>query len=194
MADTAMRHPNSLAALAIVRDRSVYSQSSNIRSVAIFTVVKSSGFGARFALHHHGFDRTTTRAEIIEAIAARIPPDATVIARMQRMPQHFPRYSAALAEPIPPGDLQLIQRLRPDLDVLSLRCRSRTLDETAAAFAIRRAGPGSSLLAQARLAPEEAQCLWLAFLRTLCRETDRIWLGSAWEAWRALQRARPLSF
>jgi len=59
---------------------------------------------------------------------------------------------------------------------------------------LRRTGPGSSILATARRAPEETQTLWLTFLWTLCRKTDRTSLTSAWQAWSALQRARPIPF
>jgi hypothetical protein len=194
MTDTTMRHPRVLTALTIVRDRSEFSHRSAIRSVALFHVVQDRERGARFSLDHHVFDRETSRADIIAGIAERIPQDATVIARAPRILRHALRYMAATGTVPPPADLQLLQKLRDDLEILPLECRSAALDETGAAFALRRAGPGSSTLAKARRAPEEAQCLWLSYLWTLCPRTDRTALTSAWQAWSALQRARPIRF
>lgn len=194
MTDTAMRHPRVLSALEIVRDRSEFSHRSAIRSIAILTVIRCRDFGARFSVDHRAFDRATSRADILDGVAARIPSGATLIAKAPRIPQRYWRHSVAAGGSPQPADLQLIQRLRADLDILPLQCRSRALEETAAAYAIRRAGPGSSVAAQARRAPDEAASLWLTFLWTLCRQNDRTCLGSAWEAWRALQRARPISF
>lgn len=194
MTSTAMRHPRLLSALEIVRDRSEHSHRSAIRSVALFTVSRCRDNGPRFTVHHRAFDRETNRSDILEGIAARIPSDATLIAKAPPIGQHSLRHALNAGSPFPPFDLQLIQRLRGDLDILPLQCRSTALDETAAAYAIRRAGPGSSITAQARRATDEAQCLWATFLWTLCRKTDRTMLGSAWEAWRAIENARPVGF
>lgn len=169
MTDNAMRHPRALTALTIVRDRSEFSHRSAIRSVAMLHVVRDRERGARFSLDHNAFDRETSRAEIIEGIAERIAQDATLIARAPRILRHH----AATGSSLPPADLQLLQKLRGDCEILPLECRSAALDETSAAFMLRRAGPGSSILATARRAPEETQTLWLTFLWTLCRKTDR---------------------
>lgn len=194
MTDNTMRHPRVLAALTIVRDRSKFSHRSAIRSVALFSVVQDREQGPRFALDHRGFDRDTPRAAILAGIAERVPRDATVIARAPRILQHAIRRRAATGQHLPPADLQLLQKQRGDCEILPLECRPAALDEIGAAFALRRADPGASVLAQARRAPEEVQTLWLTFLWTLCRRTDRTSLTSAWEAWRALQRARPIPF
>jgi hypothetical protein len=194
MTDPATRHPRVLSALTIVRDRSEFSHRSAIRSIALLNVIQDRDEGARFALHHHVFDRATPRAAILEGLAERVPRDATLIARAPRILKHALRLIKATGQPMAPADLQLLQKLRDDLEILPLECRSAALDEIGAAFALRRAGPGSSLLAQSRKAPEEAQCLWLSFLWTVCSRTDRTALTSAWQAWSALQRARPIPF
>ena len=194
MTDHAMRHPRVLSALTIVRDKAEFSHRSAIRSVALFNVVQHGERGPCFALHYHAFDRDTPRAAILTGIAERVPRDAAVIARASRILQHALRHQAATGQPLPPADLQLLQRQRGDCEIFPLECRPAALDEIGAAFALRRAGPGASVLAQARRAPEEVQTLWLTFLWTLCRRSDRTSLTSAWEAWRALQRARPIPF
>lgn len=194
MTDPATHHPRVLSALAIVRDKFEFSYRSAIRCIALMNVVQDREEGARFALHHHAFDRTTPRAAILEGLAERVPRDATLIVRSPRILEHALRHIKATGQPLPPADLQLLQKLRRDLEILPLECRRAALDEIGAAFVLRRAGPGSSLLARCRRAPEEVQCLWLSFLWTLCRRTDRTALTSAWQAWSALQRARPITF
>jgi hypothetical protein len=194
MTDFATRHPRVLSVLTTVRDRSEFSHRSAIRSIALLNVIQDREEGARFALHHHAFDRATPRAAILEGLAERVPRDATLIARSPQIIEHALRHIKATGQPLPPADLQLLQKLRGDLEILPLKCRQAALDEIGAAFALRRAGPGSSLLARCRRAPEEVQCLWLSFLWTLCRRTDRTALTSAWQAWSALQRARPILF
>lgn len=194
MTQNTMRHPRVLTALTIVRDKAEFNHRSAIRSVALLNVIPDREEGARFTLHHHAFDRATPRAEILKGIAERIPLNATVIARAPRILRHALRHMAATGQPPPPTDLQLLQRLRGDLELLPLECRYAALDKTGAAFALRRAGPGSSVLAQSRRAAKETQTLWLTFLWALCRRADRTALTSAWQAWSALQRARLMTF
>ena len=194
MADTLRRHPRILCSLAIIRDRSEFASRSAIRSTAIFTVTRSRRSGARFALDHRAFDRSATRAEILAGIAERLPFGATVIARASRTPQHYFRHAFAAGGPLPLADLQLLQRKRGDLDFLPLECANLAMEEIAAAYRIERAGPGSNILSRSRRAPDEAQCLWLAFLWSQFSPHERSSLSTAWEAWRALERARPVGF
>lgn len=186
-------HPQVLTALEIVRDRPA-SYRSFIRSIAMFTVTKCNEFGARFAIEHYAFNRETKRSDIIGGIARSIPDNATLIAKAQPSQMREWRMTMHAGMPFSPSDLQLIRRQRNDLAIMPLECREAALDETAAFHAIQRAGPGSSTLAQARRAADEAQVLWLTFLTTCCRENDRTSLGSAYQAWRAIENARPLPF
>ena len=194
MADTLRRHPQILCSLAIIRDRNEFATRSAIRSTAIFTVTRGRQGAARFAIDHRAFDRTASRADILAGLAERIPSEATVIARASRTPQHYLRHAFAAGGPLPLADLQLLQRERGDLDLLPLECANRAMEEIAAAYRIERAGPGSNILSRSRRAPDEAQCLWLAFLWSRFSRHERTSLSTAWEAWRALERARPLPF
>lgn len=188
------RHPRVLCSLAIIRDRGESSPRSAIRSTAIFTVRREQKGGARFAVDHRAFDRKANRADILAGLAKRIPTNATLIARASRTSQHYLRHAFAAGGPLPPADLQLLQRDRPDLDILPLECANSVLEEIAAAYRIERAGPGSNILSRSRRAPDEAQCLWAAFLWSQCSPHQRTSLAAAWQAWRALERARPLPF
>lgn len=194
MSQFAKRHPRVLCSLTIIRDRSEYSPRSAIRSTALFSVARSRKCGARFSIDHAAFDRTAIRAEILAGLASRIPCGATLIARVSRIPHHYLRHSFAAGGPLPPADLQLLQRERADLDILPLQCANSVLEEIAAAYRIERAGPGSNILSRSRRAPDEAQCLWAAFLWSHFSRHERTSLASAWEAWRAIERARPLPF
>ena len=194
MSITDRRHPRVLCSLVIVRDHGEFSPRSAIRSTAMFTVTRSGSTGARFSIDQRAFDRTAARANILAGLAERIPLDATVIARVSRTPHHYLRNSFAAGGPLPPADLQLLQRERPDLEILPLECANSVVEEIAAAYRIERAGPGSNILSRSRKAPEEAQCLWAAFLWSQISRRERVSLASAWEAWRVIERARPLPF
>ena len=188
------RHPDILCSLVIIRDASEHAARSSIRSTALFTVTRCRQAGARFAIDHATFDRMATRASVLDGIAARVPKGATVIARASRIPKHYLRHSFAAGGPLPPADLQLLQRERGDLDILPIECANSVLEEIAAAYRIERAGPGSNILSRSRRAPDEAQTLWLAFLWSQFSPALRNSLSTAWEAWRALERARPVGF
>lgn len=188
------RHPRVLCSLAIIRDPGESSPRSAIRSTAIFTVTREQKGGARFAVDHRAFDRTANRADILAGLTKRIPKGATIIARASRTPQHYFRHAFASGGPLPPADLQLLQRSRPDLDIMPLECASSVLEEIAAAYRIERAGPGSNVLSRSRRAPDEAQCLWAAFLWSQYSPHQCTSLTAAWQAWREIERARPLSF
>jgi len=194
MAETSRRHPQTVCSLAIIRDRNEFATRSAIRSTAIFTVTRCPESVARFSIDHRAFDRTATRAEILAGIAERIPAGAALIARASRFPQHYLRHSFNAGGPLPPADLQLLQRERPDLDMMPLECANSVLEEIAAAYRIERAGPGSNILSRSRRAPDEAQCLWAAFMWSHSSRHERRSLSAAWQAWRVIERGRPVGF
>ncbi|MDQ0564972.1 hypothetical protein GRI55_09530 [Erythrobacter citreus] len=194
MAENGARHPRIISSLTIVRNRSEFARQSAIRSIALFTAQVCPDYNARFHLEHSAFDSETSRAEIIQGIVERVPQRATLISRAPPMMRHYLHHRSADGSPASPTDLQLLQRHRSDLHVVPLECASDTLDETAAAFDIRRAGPGSSTLAQARKAADEAQLLYLTYLWAFVRPSQRISFSAAWQAWREIERARPMPF
>lgn len=194
MSDISRRHPQTVCSLAIIRDRNEFATRSAIRSTAIFTVTRCPESVARFSIDHRAFDRTATRAEILTGVAKRIPANATLIARASRIPQHYLRQAFANGGPLPPADLHLLQRERPDLDILPLQCANSVLEKIAAAYRIERVGPGSNILSRSRTAPDEAQCLWAAFLCSQSSRQEGASLSAAWQAWKAIERARPVGF
>ena len=179
------RHPRVLSSLRILRDRPFTDHTSAIRSVAILNIECTSD-GPRFGQAHAIFDRTESRADILRGIVERVPAGATLITR----PPDRIDPSEPNADHFGPSDIQLIKAARQDLDINLIDCLDEDLLQVAAAFALGLAGPGSSLAAQIRCAPAEAQVLWLAFLWTQFEQADRSSLSSAFEAWRAIDLAR----
>lgn len=194
MTNIPRRHPQVLCSLVIIRDRGEFEPRPTIRSTAVLTVTRCKAAGASFALDHHAFGREASRTDVLSGLSERIPLEATLIARASRIPQHYLRHSFAAGGPLPLADLQLLQQERPDLDILPIECANRAIEEIAAAHEIERAGPGSTMLSRSRHAPDEAQALWLAFLWSQFPKHQRRVLAAAWEAWRAIERARPLPF
>lgn len=179
------RHPRVLSSLRIVRDRPFTDHTSAIRSAALLNI-ECTGDGPRFSQAHATFDRTESRADILRGIVERVPAGATLITRPpNRIDQAQPN-----ADRFRPSDIQLIKAARQDLDINLVDCLDEDLLQVAAAFALRLAGPGSSLAAQIRCAPADAQVQWLAFLWTQFEQADRSSLSSAFEAWRAIELAR----
>ncbi|WP_306087732.1 hypothetical protein [Qipengyuania flava] len=179
------KHPRVLSSLRIVRDRPFSDYESAIRSVAILNL-ECSDEGPRFSQAHAIFDRTESRADILRGIVERVPASATLITRRA--------YCVDPARPnadhFRPSDIQLIKAARRDLDINLINCLDDDLLQVAAAFALRLAGPGSSLATQIHCAPADAQVLWLAFLWTQFEQADRSSLSSAFEAWRVIELAR----
>ena len=178
------KHPRVLSSLRILRDRPFTDHTSAIRSVAILNIECTSD-GPRFGQAHAIFDRTESRADILRGIVERVPAGATLITR----PPDRIDPSEPNADHFGPSDIQLIKAARQDLDINLIDCLDEDLLQVAAAFALGLAGPGSSLAAQIRCAPAEAQVLWLAFLWTQFEQADRSSLSSAFEAWRAIELA-----
>ena len=162
MTDIAKRHPRILCSLVIIRDPHEFRPRSAIRSTALFTVTRCLEAVARFEIDHRAYDRNAGRADILNDLAASIPSGATLIARASLTPRHYLRRAFVSGGPLPAFDLQLIQRKRLDLDILPLQCANHALEEIAATYQVKRAGPGSNILSRSRRAPDEAQCLWAA--------------------------------
>ena len=194
MTDIPRRHPQVLCSLVIIRDHCEFGPRATIRSIAMLMVTRCRTAGASFAVDHHAFDKEVPRDDVLLGLSERIPLEATLIARTSRTPQHYFRHSFAAGGPLPPADLQLLQQERPDLDILPLECANSAIEEVAAAHKIERASPRSTVLSRSRRAPDEAQALWLAFLWSQFPKHERRALAAAWEAWRAIERARPLPF
>ncbi len=187
-------HPPVLVSLEIVRDRPELTAKSTIRSVAMFAVTRSEATEANFHVHHQAFDRDASRAEIIGGICDRIPAGATLLTRVSWIPQHYLRHTFARGDVPVAADIQLVQRQLPGLNVVPVQCPDRHLAGVATALGIPHADRAAGVLERARRAPDRAQTLWQLFLWTRCPPRERVRLHAAWQAWRAIEQARPLGF
>lgn len=192
MSPEAIRHPRTVVALAITRTRGEYARNSTIRSTALFTVTLSEE-GPAFRLDHRAYRRSVLRADIISELSNAIPRATSLVTAVPNHPRGHFRRLLMKGDPLPPADIQLIQRARPDLDILPLKVGRRALEAAASDLAIPLADIDAPVSQRARRAGDHAQAIWAAYL-SLCAPADRINLRSAWQAWTALQRARPLPF
>lgn len=188
-----MNHPRSLAALSIVRTRGEFAPASRIRAAAIFTVTRTRE-GPSFAVDHRTYTVRSTRADVISDISNRLPRAAAVLSAAPEIPRgHFGKLLVH-GDPLPPVDIELIQRGRPDLKVMPMQLGSRVLSSTAEGLGIPLADKGAPVLELARRAPDHAQALWATFVISLCSRHEQLNLITAYQAWTALQRARPVRF
>lgn len=188
-----MRHPQTLVSLTIIRSRGEFAANSRIRSAAMFTVRLTSE-GAAFTLDHFAYPHRALRADIISSLSSAIPRSAALISAVPGVPKgHFRRLLAS-GDPLPPADIQLINRARPDLRTIPLQIGRLALQSAADEMAIPIADADAPVLERARRAGDHAQAVWAAYLLSVCSAADRVNLASAWQAWSALQRARPIPF
>ena len=187
-------HPQVLVSLAIIRNRAELTPRSSIRSVAMFTVIRDGDDEARFDLHHVAFGTQASQAEIIDGICDRIPREATVLVKVPRIPKHYLRDAVASGQPLQPADAQLIQRQREDIDLVPIECAERQFVSAAQDLGVPAFATGAGVTERARRAPDRAQVLWQIYLHALFTSQERSDLWAAWQAWREIERARPIPF
>lgn len=189
MDDQLERHPRHLAVIATAFTSGPLSEELIIRSAVVFSVISEPEESVRFVSLQHIFEPGTTREDIVERLAVSIPFGSTVMMGQGDDCSGALEQGAIGKQPGRHDILDLLGRVRPDLQRVSLDGRSAYLDEVAAAYSLQRAGPGVSDLVRVRHLPVDAQCLWLLYLWAHCHDREREWLISGWLAWRALQKA-----
>lgn len=192
MTTDTMRHPAQLTALVIVRSSGQLDQRGYIRSAAAFHVTRTRE-GPTFAIGQRAYSSADERGDVIADILSSVPTEATLLIRSPKVTRRERQHLYATGT-LPAADIQLLPGARPALNMLPLEISDRTLSSVAENFAVPRANHRAPLDERARRAADEAQVLWLAYLWSMCGPTDRTSLTSAWQAWTALQRARPLPF
>lgn len=186
-------HPLVLAALIIVRTRPEYERRSIISSLALFTATITGRREAAFDLLHARFDPTDTRADIISGLCKRVPPRAQLLVRQPILPARHLMDAAAVRD-LPPIDNQLIASALPGTTLLSLTVTDEQLTSAGEAMGLEMAGPESTPLKCNRRAPEQAMALWSIYTQAFCRKAEARALIASFQAWRVLERARPLPF
>ena len=92
-----------------------------------------------------------------------------------------------------PTIAQSLTALRPDLDLQPISIPETAMATLARYFGLSRAGRDDVIAERARRVEDEAQAIFLASMFCRPDQRERVRLAAAYEAWRALQRARPLS-
>ena len=186
--------PRQMMAFSIVYDdtASPASLSPVIRSVASFNVVRTSAKEARFSIIHEVYRGDHATAEALADMQIVIQPDDVVLGysdRSKAMPSNAG------------GDS--MQRHRLALPMIgAVACEGAimvtddgdALTEIAHAYGLRTPGADEPLNRHIRFAAERAQAIWLYWLWSCAEQPERQYLASAYQAWAALERARPAPF
>lgn len=186
-------HPPVLSALIIIRTRPEYERSSLISSIALFTATITGPREAAFDLLHARFDPTDSRAGIIAGLCERIRAGAQLLVRQPILPARYLTDTAAVRD-LPPIDNQLLARALPGTTLLPLTVTEEQLTAAGEAIGLEMAGPASTPLKRNRRAPEQAMALWSIYTQAFCRRPEARALIASFQAWRVLERAKPLPF
>lgn len=186
-------HPPVLSALVIIRTRPEYERRSIISSIALFTATITGPREAAFDLLHARFDPTDSRADIITGLCKRIPTGAQLLVRQPILPARYLMDTAAVRD-LPPIDNELIARGLPGTTLLPLTVSEEQLTTAGEGIGLHMAGPESTPLKRNRRAPEQAMALWSIYTLAFCRKPEARALIASFQAWRVLERAKPLPF
>ena len=183
--------PSVTCALSIIRDCTELAPASRAVAASAFVVTddeESTTFDVRTAVVLPALSRQAA----IEHIAKLIPLGARVIMRAPRLPRGLVRHLSR-GRPMPvPTDAQVLATIRPDAEVRPVTVPEEAMAAVARQYGIRRAGRGDTTAEQARCCDAEAQALYLVHLFSSPNMHERTRLAAAYQAWAALQRARPL--
>lgn len=184
-------HADIAVALAIIRTRPEGHRNSAIRSIAMLTVTRDGKRAARFHCRHATFDPDHTRAEIIAGIVERVPLGATVLIADPPVPVHrlrFARFSGGVS----PTDTELIAReLRETATtIIPVRMVNQHRLATFRSLALHRPVRVNEPTPRQQRAPFMAQTIWATYVSANCAPAEQRVLLAAFDAWRALERAR----
>jgi hypothetical protein len=159
-------------------------------SLALFVAARSGRREIRFMTHHALFDRSHSRAEIIDGLCQRIPPGAELLVQLPRALPHVLRRAAIRGDPLPPSDVDLIVRRLGNPTILPVVISDRQLIERGEALGRDMPRRGAAPQQWRRRAPLLAQALWGTYVAAFCRPSEQRMLIAAHRAWSALERAR----
>ncbi|WP_296722016.1 hypothetical protein [Erythrobacter sp.] len=187
-------HPPILSSLIIIRTRPEYEPRSLISSLALFTAIKTRRREATFDLIHARFDPTDTRAAIIEGLVERIPPGAQLLVRQPVVPAHKMLETAARHDVMPPLDNTILSKRLPGVTLLPVTLTDEQLHAVGKAHGLEMPEPNATPIMRNRRAPETAMAMWSIYVKSFCRSPEARSLIAAFQAWRILEKVRPLPF
>ena len=186
--------PKQMMAFSIVYDDAAPAASDGpvIRSVASFNVLRTNAKEAKFSIVHEVYRSDNATAEAFADMRIVIDPDDVILG-------YDDRSIAMPANAV--GDS--MQRHRLALPMIGTAiCEGAilvtdddgALKEIAQAYGLRIPAADDPLNRHIRFAAERAQAIWLYWLWSCTEQPDRQYLASAYQAWSALERARPVPF
>ena len=186
--------PKQMMSFSIIYDDSASSASNNpvIRSVASFNVVRTNAKEARFSIIHEVYRGDNATAEALADMQIVVEPDDVVLGYDDR--------SIAIPSSAVGDNMQRHQLALPMIGAVSCEGAIMVTDddgaltEIAQAYGLRIAAADEPLIRHMRLAAERARAIWLYWLWSCAEQPDRQYLASAYQAWAALERARPVPF
>ncbi|WP_379920952.1 hypothetical protein [Erythrobacter sp. R86502] len=184
--------PTVTCALAIVRDCTELAPASRAVAASVFVVTDdtvSTSFDVRTAV----VPPALSRVEAMKHIANLVPNCATVLVRPPRLPRGLVRNLAAGGSMPAPTTAQVLTALRPDCDVQLTVVPEMAMTTVARFFSLTRASRDDVIGERVRRVEDEAQALFLASVFCRPDQRERAKLAAAFQAWQALQRARPLT-
>ena len=179
-------------ALAVIHDCTELAPASRAVAASAFVVTDdtvSTSFDVRTAV----VPPALSRAEALNHIANLVPNRATVLVRPPRLPRGLVRSLAAGGSMPAPTSAQSLTALRPDCDVQPTVISEMAMTTVARFFCLTRASREDVIGERVRRVEDEAQALFLASVFCKPNQRERARLAAAFQAWQALQRARPLS-
>ena len=186
--------PKKMMAFSFVYDDATPSASDSpvIRSVASFNVVRTNAKEARFSIIHEVYRGDNATAEALADMQTVIEPDDVILGYDDRS---IAKPSNAIGD-----SMQRHQLALPMLGTLAcakalvVTDDDSALSEIAQAYGLRIPAAHKPLNWHIRFAAERARAIWLYWLWSCAEQPDRQYLASAYQAWAALEQARPVPF
>ena len=186
--------PRQMMAFSIVYDDATPSafDSPVIRSVASFNVVRTNIKEAKFSIIHEVYRGDNASAEALADMKIVIEPNDVVLGYDDR--------SIAIPSNAVGDSMQRHRLALPMIGAVACEGAILVTDddgalmEIAQAYGLRIPAADEPLIRHMRLAAERAQAIWLYWLWSCAEQPDRQYLASAYQAWSALERARPVPF
>lgn len=186
-------HPPVLFSAAIVRDDANSDTPFAIRSIALFTARRVGEDELQFELAHKAFDCRMLRTEILDGLACRIPPGATLIINGPA-PRHNDLRQALATGTDCEADIGFIAQRTDQVTIHVIDSPGVLIEDLVARLDLQLSREGARLAERCRRAPAQAQALWANYVGAFCEVEEARTFIAAFRAWHALEKARPLPF
>ena len=186
-------HPERVIAYALVRHPPTLRGRKPIFAIGALEINLQNGTDAIFKRHHRVYQREAVGDPFADIFNQLSPGTHRVSAQPIRPAPPIEDRSADHRRRDQIAGRSLLQSGRGQHHIM--RTRERTLRAFARDYSIPIAAQNASKVQQARLVPDRAQIIWLAWVTTaLCADPDQEALIAAFCAWRLLDEQRLIPF